>query len=409
MYVRFNAYLATRDWDAMAEMIADDVCDDDRRRVVSGGIQRGRDAQIANLRAVVDVGVKNIELVVIATRGERLALTRARVSGGDQQDEAFGLEMLSIIEIDTDDRFAAAISFDLDDMEAAFAELDARYLAGEAAAHAHTWSLVAQAYAAFNRHEHSRTSPDWVNIDHRRGIASAPGDMLANVGALWEVAPDISTHIEAVHRLSSQGAIFTHTESGTSPEGFEAEWRTVALLAIQGDAIKRCELFDEADLDAALTQGSTNSAHPRRQLENAATRTWALLADAFNRRDVDAFVELTSPDGTFDDRRKGLRDSQDASMRRRVTQTLFEYPLSWRMDLEHVAIRGSKLSLSRQTLRDSDEAGQPITLEVLVLTECSDDNLARNVVLFDPDDIDDAMAELTARWIASGQELSQKT
>ena len=34
---------------------------------------------------------------------------------------------------------------------------------------------------------------------------------------------------------------------------------------------------------------------------------------------------------------------------------------------------------------------EPITLEVLVLTECSDDNLARNLVLFDPDDIDGAI------------------
>jgi hypothetical protein len=167
-------------------------------------------------------------------------------------------------------------------------------------------------------------------------------------------------------------------------------------------------VFDDADLEAALARFDELSA-PTPQLDNVATRTWALLADAFNRRDVDAFVDLTSPDGTFEDRRKGLRDSQDASMRRRVTQTLFEFPRSWRMDLEHVAIRGSKLSLSRQTLRDSDEADQPITLEVLVLTECSDDNLARNLVLFDPDDIDGAMAELTARWIASGQELSQKT
>ena len=55
--------------------------------------------------------------------------------------------------------------FDLDDIDAAFEELDARYLAGEAAAHAHTWSVVAGAYAAFNRHEIPATTPDWV--EHR--------------------------------------------------------------------------------------------------------------------------------------------------------------------------------------------------------------------------------------------------
>ena len=69
--------------------------------------------------------------------------------------------------------------FDPDDLEAAFDELDARYLAGEAAAYSHTWSVIAEGYAAINRHELPPTTPDWVNIDHRRRAAFAPGDMLA--------------------------------------------------------------------------------------------------------------------------------------------------------------------------------------------------------------------------------------
>ena len=58
-----------------------------------------------------------------------------------------------VIEIDADERIAAIVVFDLDDIDAAIAELDARYVAGEAAAHAHTWSVIAGAYAAINRHE----------------------------------------------------------------------------------------------------------------------------------------------------------------------------------------------------------------------------------------------------------------
>ena len=62
---------------------------------------------------------------------------------------------------------SAGVSFDLDDFDAAIAELDARYLAGEAAAHARTWSLVTGAYAAVNRHELPATTPDWAMVDHR--------------------------------------------------------------------------------------------------------------------------------------------------------------------------------------------------------------------------------------------------
>ena len=165
---RFQTYFAARDWDAMAEILADDFSSDDRRRVVNAGIRHGRDAEIANMRAIADIGVTNMTSDVIATRGERLALSRVRFSGRDQRPEAFHTDVLGIIEIDADDRIAARVAFDLDDIDAAFEELDARYLAGEAADHAHTWSVIAQAYAALNRHELPATTPDWVNIDHRR-------------------------------------------------------------------------------------------------------------------------------------------------------------------------------------------------------------------------------------------------
>ena len=67
--------------------------------------------------------------------------------------EAFHFGVLNVVEIDADDRITAMVVFDPDDIDAAFEELDARYLAGEAAAHAHTWSVIAGAYAALNRHE----------------------------------------------------------------------------------------------------------------------------------------------------------------------------------------------------------------------------------------------------------------
>ncbi|MEB3032874.1 BTAD domain-containing putative transcriptional regulator [[Mycobacterium] nativiensis] len=252
MYERFNACLAARDWDAMGEMIADEICDDDRRQVVSGGIRCGRDAQMANLRAIVDVGVKNFESFVIATRGERVALSRARVSGGDQHPEAFGLELLTIIEIDTDNRIAAGVTFDLNDIDAAFAELDTRYLAGEAADHAHTWSVVTSGYAAFNRREFR--APDWVNIDHRRARAFAPGELTEYMHATWDLAPNITVYVETVHRLSSAGAVITHVARGTSQEGFDAEWRDVVLFTVDGDLFDRCEIFEESDLDAALAR-----------------------------------------------------------------------------------------------------------------------------------------------------------
>ena len=41
---------------------------------------------------------------------------------------------------------------------------------------------------------------------------------------------------------------------GTSQEGFDAEWRGIDFLTVDGDLLNRCEVFDEADLDAALAR-----------------------------------------------------------------------------------------------------------------------------------------------------------
>ena len=65
--------------------------------------------------------------------------------------------------------------FDVDDIDAAFEELDTRYLAGEAAAHAHTWSVIANAFVALNRRELPPTTPDVVGFDHRSLAADRVG------------------------------------------------------------------------------------------------------------------------------------------------------------------------------------------------------------------------------------------
>ena len=251
---RFAVHLRARDWDAMAELLADDFCSDDRRGVVGAGIQHGRDAHMADMRTIVDLWITKVSSTIIATRGERLVLMRTHFSGSDQGPGAFLTEVFGLVEIDTDERIVAIVSFDLDEIDAAFDELDARYLAGEAAAHSRTWSLVAAAYACYNRRELPPTTPDWVNVDRRRMTMYAPGDVFKYVRGGWDYISDISFRIEAVHQLSNLGAVVTHTGRGTSQEGFDAEWREIHVMTVEGDLFNRSEMFDEADLDAAIAR-----------------------------------------------------------------------------------------------------------------------------------------------------------
>ena len=71
------------------------------------------------------------------------------------------------------------------------------------------------------------------------------------------LAPDSRIYIETVHRLSQLGAVVTQVMQGTSRDGFDAEWREIGILTVEGSLISRCELFDDSDLEPP-SPGSTN-------------------------------------------------------------------------------------------------------------------------------------------------------
>ena len=236
---------------------------------------------------------------------------------GDPRYGEFASELLIIVEIDTEDRITAQIVFNCDDIDAAYEELETRYLAGEAAGRPHAWSLISSAYAAFNRHEPARMAPDWTAVDHRRGTPFASTDITAYIGAIWDLTPDFSIHIEAVHRLSNVGAVYTEVGTGTSPDGFDAEWRTIQLMTVEGDLINRCELFDETDLDSALARFDELQPRPARP-ENAASRVDQRLFACVAARDWNAMAEMLTDGYYIDDRSRavnvGLRRGRDLAI-----------------------------------------------------------------------------------------------
>ena len=97
----------------------------------------------------------------------------------------------------------------------------------------------------------------------------------------------LNIYIEAVHRLNDLGAVFTYVAHGTSQEGFDAEWRGINMMTVEGDLISRCEVFDEADLDAALARFEQLS-RPAPRLENAASQVAERYLAHFAARDWDA-------------------------------------------------------------------------------------------------------------------------
>jgi hypothetical protein len=322
------------------------------------------------------------------------------MSGRDQRPEAFYTETLTILEVDTNNRAAAQVVFDPDDVDAALAELDARYLAGEAGPHAHTWSLMTQICAAHNRREILPTMPDWVNVDHRRGIAFVPGDLIPYARATWDIAPDVQLRIVAVHRLTDLGVVTTQSGHGTSRNGVDAEWQEVGVYAFEGDLLSRTEIFDEADLDAALAQFDGLHPHARR-LENAASKVDQRFWTCFTARDWDALAELMTHNISTYDRRRVVnsgvhygRDHYMAEMRA-AAEVGFEKTAS-----TVLAVRGASLALTRVRAWADGMRPEEVSLDVLNIAEIDANNRIVAFLGFDVDDIDGAFAELDARYLA---------
>ena len=132
-----------------------------------------------------------VEIEPVGIRGRHLALTRHICRDNDEAERPVVAEVLALVEANEDELICRSVLFDPDDADAAFQELDALYLAGEAAAHAYTWSGITNAYATLNRRELPATTGDWVNIDHRRGASVAPGEVTAFLRAAMELTPQI--------------------------------------------------------------------------------------------------------------------------------------------------------------------------------------------------------------------------
>ena len=397
---RFNAVFGERRWDEVAAILAEDTRVEDRRAGLRREVTYGRDsAPVHEIQAMVDLGLRTMTSVVVAVRGERLALTRTRYAGRDTRPDAFYTDILRLTEINSDSRCVASIVFDPDDLDGAFAELDARYLAGEAGPHAHAWSIVIANIAAFNRHEFPARTPDAVTVDHRKTIAFASGDEAAFIRATWEQTPDLRMYVEGVHRLSEVGAVVSFVASGSSFERFGAEWRGISVSTIDGDRISRGEVFDEADLDAALARFDEIDG-PVRRLESTANRVTDRFLDRFAARDWDAMAQMVSTDIAFADRRRVV--NADLQVGRDLFLENFRAAADFggTQTSAPMATRGDRVVLVRARFALGDGAPEEFGLDLLHVVEIDADERVVATITFDADDVDAAFAELDARYAA---------
>lgn len=117
-------FIAAGEWDKVADLLAPDDFDDDRRTGMKT-VFHGRDAVLENLRAARDVGARLWSIEPIATHGDELAVMRIVVGGADRES-AFSAEQLVVCWLGDDGRMAGGIALDADALDDAMAEFNER-------------------------------------------------------------------------------------------------------------------------------------------------------------------------------------------------------------------------------------------------------------------------------------------
>ena len=182
--------------------------------------------QIADMQTIADLGITNGTMTVIATRGERLALSRSRLSGQDQGPEAFNTEILGLVEINADERVVASVAFDPDEST----RPSKSSTPGTSPAKrppTRTRGRSSPDHSAVNRRQLPPMTPDFVSLTICRSNRIETGDLTASIRAMRDLTPDIS-QLHRSRTSAEPSRSGRHPDgSGTSQEGFDAEWRQI--------------------------------------------------------------------------------------------------------------------------------------------------------------------------------------
>jgi ketosteroid isomerase-like protein len=261
-----------RDWEVLRALASPDFTYDDRRRrsMVPGDLE----VYTKNMEFIRSQPRLRLTRELLGTTGDRIALERLVQIGGPDGGE-FEIDLVSLVEVDAAGRLVAVVNWDPDDRPAAFAEAQARFVAGEAAS--------APAQAAILALDRALTRRDWLAFracladdlvyrDHRKlGLGTLGCDeLVAAVRVHRDLAGDLRTETHHLLGWDGHGCVAVMHQYGTVPDGGPFENVFLRMIVVDGDRVRHFETFDVADADLALARFEELRAEPAR--EPAASR-----------------------------------------------------------------------------------------------------------------------------------------
>ncbi|MBI3768725.1 MAG: nuclear transport factor 2 family protein [Deltaproteobacteria bacterium] len=375
---RMFTFWRARDWQRFAQPLSVGFRYVDRRRMAQ--LELDRDRFVEFTRQLGDMSSARLETEVLATRGDRLALLPFHVEVADAEIGPSELEYVNLIEMSESDEVVMWVRFDVDDLDAAYAELDARYDAGEAAAHARASAWLRGFLRAFANRDWDTLpalcAPTLVADDHRLvgwGTLRGPAAWVQALRALVDLASDARYHLDHV-RLSDRGWLAEGAMRGTRDGGmFEIPSIAVGELDELGKQL-RGDLYELDQFDQARARfdaiGASTTRDPLAAFAkpNAATAAMDRLQAAFDARDWPGVRAACTPDAWFEDRRRQALVSGDIDLWLADMRGMPVLAPNMRFARSLIGAAGERLALERHLWSGGPPDG-PVEIEGLFLVE----------------------------------------
>jgi class 3 adenylate cyclase/tetratricopeptide (TPR) repeat protein len=404
------AAVIAHDWQAFVRLLADDFRISDRRRVVQ--LELDRDQYVAFSREVADGRTICAGFEVIATRGNRLALTRSVFEYTDADIGPSEIASLILNESDERGRIVAYVRWDLEDLDAAYAELDRRYEAGEGAAYGGKIAERVRVFTLFNEKLGKRDcealaaycAPEFVEHDHRPcvglGMTHVPEQWAQkNVRTYADLVPDSIFQIRHL-RMNARGALWQGAWEGSRYE--------IPILGVSEfddrSKLVRLDVYEPEQFAAAQARFAKvnlplEERAPSTRFANAATRSLDRQLAWHRARDWRSAAGVFEAGFRYSDRRRMVqlelgREEYVEFVRHTGDMAVV------RVDSELMATRGDRLVLVRLRCQYAGGDVGPSDIEDLDVFEVDERGACVARVRFDPDDLDAAYAELDRRYEA---------
>lgn len=387
--------LQSRDVEAVVASYSDRCVFEDRRRL-SGNPIDGIAGLSTNIQRLVTQCIR-FEWRTLAVRGERLVLVSSHASS----EAGFEASHLFVCEV-SDGLIIYQCTFDEEDFEGAYRELERRYYTEEGAAFAEAGAAATQSIVALNRGDFDQafgelSSPE-MRFENRSRVpfpTRSASEMRASSRELSAMVASWRTWGSSVCWLSPTWGVARLEREAAGADGERFAWTWLQAFEVRDGRIASLCFFDLEDEEAAFAYAEERmrSAISRLAVTNQSCDFLPGFIAALHDKDLDGSLSAFSKEFVYDDRRRLSGDPiVGREAMRRAVERIFEQYCDF--ELRVLAVRGNHLNLlwSRWT----DEHGNEST--TLYVNETDSEGRVFYHGRFDEDDFEGAYRELERRY-----------